>query len=299
MTDSSLSSPLLIIVTGLSGSGHSTALKALEDRGVYCMDNLPLELLPSTVRHLRHSTDYPESTYAFGMDVRSKSFALGFLNMKNELAQGERLDCLFLTADTSVIATRFGATRRRHPLITTGKTLEDAIDRERVLLSPIEDSADVVLDTSQWSPHQLARAVEARYASALPERNMTVTITSFGFKFGQHRMVDSIFDVRFLKNPNYVPELKVKDGRDLDVSQYVFSDPSAEEMFRRIEDLNRYVLPRYVREGKHYFRLGIGCSGGQHRSVAFAERLAASLKANPIPNILVQVSHRDLDQYRD
>jgi UPF0042 nucleotide-binding protein len=287
-------SGLIIIVTGLSGAGHSTALKALEDSGIYCIDNLPLILLQGTVEHVSGAKIYGEKAFAFGMDVRSTQFAEDFLTIKEKLANRYAIDVLFLTADPGVIATRFNATRRRHPLVVGDGGVLEAIEFERSLLAPVEEAADLILDTSKLTPSQLARAVEARYSSLVAKRRMLVSIASFGFKYGQLESVDTMFDVRFLRNPNYEPELKPLTGLDKRVSDYVFRDPAAEEMFRHIDSINRFMLPRYYKEGKNYFRIGIGCSGGKHRSVAFAQRIGQSLQETPIKNLEVQVQHRDI-----
>ncbi len=288
--------PHLVIVTGLSGSGVSTALKALSDGGMYCIDNLPTDLVMATVDLYENGKIPAEGGLALCMDVRDQKFASTFHELKKKLTDRIRVEVIFLTAEIHVIATRYGATRRKHPLLLSGETLTEAIEREREVLGPVEEAADVVLDTTKWSPHQLARAVEARVSKDLPARVLNVTITSFGFKYGQLQPVDTMFDLRFIENPYFVPELRDLSGLDPEVGKFIFEHENAKELFRRIEDYLRFVLPYYYREGKHYFRVGIGCSGGRHRSVTFAEELGQSFLRQPIPNMITTILHRDIDQ---
>lgn len=288
--------PHLVIVTGLSGSGVSTALKALSDSGMYCIDNLPTDLVLPTVELLERGRIPAENGLALCMDVRDQDFVASFPDLKRLLTGRIRIEVVFLTAEVHVIATRYGATRRKHPLLQSGETLTEAIEREREILGPIEESADVVLDTTKWSPHQLARAVESRVSKNLPARTLNVTITSFGFKYGQLQPVDTMFDLRFIENPYFLPELRDLSGIDPEVCNFIFEHDNAKEMFRRIEDYLRFVLPFYYREGKHYFRVGVGCSGGRHRSVAFAESLGQAFLKVPIPNMITTILHRDIDQ---
>lgn len=287
--------PLLVIVTGLSGSGNSTALNALADAGMYCIDNLPMEMIGPTIDLLESGRINAENGLALGMDVRDKSFARRFPAFKEQIADRVRTEVVFLTADDQVIATRFSTTRRKHPLLRGGETLTEVIEHERQLLSPVEEAADIVIDTSALSPHQLARAMEARFSKDLPARMLHVTITSFGFKYGQLKPVDSLFDVRFLDNPYFVPALREKTGLDVDVRDFIFGYDNAKTMFGKIEDMVRFLLPLYYQEGKHYFRLGIGCSGGRHRSVSFAEELGRVFFERPIPNTITTIIHRDIE----
>lgn len=288
-------SPLLVIVTGLSGAGNSTALNALADAGMYAIDNLPMEMLEPTIGLLESGRIVATHGLALCMDVRDQSFARQFPEMKKKLAGRIRLEVIFLTADQHAIATRFGTTRRKHPLMRGGETLQEAIDTERELLGPVEEAADIVFDTTHWNPQQLARAVEQRLASDLPPRVLHVTITSFGFKHGQADPVDTMFDVRFLDNPYFVPELKDKSGLEPEVRDYIFSHQPAKQMLQKMEDMLRFLLPLYYREGKHYFRLGVGCTGGRHRSVCFAEELGQTFLKKPIPHTMITILHRDID----
>ena len=286
---------LLVIVTGLSGAGLSTVINALQDVGFYCIDNLPFELIWQTV-DLIESGNISAKGFAFGMDIRDKKFAQSFPAIKEKLKQKIRLDVVYLEADRNVLATRYSATRRKHPLTAGDITISKAIVREAKLLAPVKQSADVVFDTTMWSPHNLARMIEKRYSDDLPPRKLYVTITSFGFKYGVLRQCDEIFDVRFLTNPYFSPELKDKHGLQKEVDQYVFADQNAEIFLSKIVDMHKFLLPLYFIEGKHYFRIGIGCTGGKHRSVSFAKRLAERLTECAIPHIEIQVAHRDIEQ---
>ncbi len=285
--------PLLVIVTGLSGAGKSTAIKALEDLSFYCIDNLPFDLVEQAVEHLLTSPWAPQR-YALGMDARDRRFLSGFAGLRERLKGRIELDVLFLTASDEQLAERFITTRRKHPMLDVGGELLAAIRREINALRPIEDLADVAFDTSTWSPHILARKVEERYSGHTIGRLMHVTVTSFGFKHGMLKPADTVFDVRFLRNPYFDASLKEKTGLDPAVSAYVFQDPLSKIFLDKVIDLHRLLLPEYFKEGKHYFRMGIGCTGGKHRSVAIAERLAVELAACQIPQIAISVSHRDI-----
>lgn len=288
--------PRLVIVTGLSGSGVSTALNALSDLGMYCIDNLPTDLVIPTIDLLEKGRLPAENGLALCMDVRDRKFASDFPELKKKITAKTMVEVIFLTSEVHVIATRYGATRRKHPLLLSGETLNEAIEREREILGPVEESADIVLDTTKWSPHQLARAVESRVSMDLPARVLNVTITSFGFKYGQLQPVDTMFDLRFIENPYFVPDLREKSGLDQEVVSFIFGHENANQMFQRIEDYLRFVLPYYYREGKHYFRVGVGCSGGRHRSVAFAEALGQAFLKKPVANMITTILHRDIDQ---
>lgn len=288
---------LLVIVTGLSGAGNSTALAALADCGMYCIDNLPMEMFGTIIDFLEAGRINAENGIALGMDVRDKSFALQFPELKKKYAERIRLEVVFLTADDHVVATRFTTTRRRHPLMKGGETLPEVIEEERQMLAPVEEAADVVFDTTSWSPHMLARQMEQRFYRDVPARMLHITITSFGFKYGQLKPVDTMFDVRFLENPYFVPELRDKSGLDPEVRDFIFARDDAKEMMQKIDGMLRFLLPKYYMEGKHYFRLGIGCSGGRHRSVAFAEELGRAFLASPIANTITTIIHRDNDHH--
>lgn len=286
----------LIVITGLSGAGNSTALHSVADAGLYCIDNLPMELLEPTIDLFASGRIHAEAGLAICMDVRNPSFAERFPAVRRSLSPRVRIFVVFMTAEAQVIATRFGATRRKHPLLVKGETLLEAIEREREMLEPVEEAADLVLDTSTWSPQHLARTLERHLTGSLPARVLHVSVTSFGFKYGQLEPVDMLFDVRFLDNPFFVSDLKRLSGLESPVRDYVFSRPAAGTMFEKMQDLLRFLLPLYYGEGKHYFRIGIGCTGGRHRSVAFAEALGQAFLSTPLANTVLTVMHRDIER---
>ncbi len=286
--------PLLVIVTGLSGAGKSTAIKALEDLGFYCIDNLPFAMVDTAVDYLLQSKWQPQR-YVLGMDARDTDFIAGFADLQLRLRKKINFDVLFLSSSADQLAARFSTTRRKHPLLDTGGQLIAAIRREIHALQPIEAMADVAFDTSTWSVHFLARKIEERYSGRLVGRQLHVNITSFGFKNGMLKPADTIFDVRFLRNPYFDPHLKDRTGLEQAVARYVFEDPNAETFLNKLIDLHSFLFPEYYKEGKHYFRLGIGCTGGKHRSVAIAERLAMALAELELPQIAISVNHRDID----
>jgi len=285
--------PLLVMVTGLSGAGKSVAINALEDIGFYCIDNLPSRLVDPIIELIDEKKN-ERRLFAIGMDVRDQDFINDFPSITKKLSEVAKLDVLFLNADDEALVTRFSATRRKHPLLDVGGELLASIRRERDLLRPVEDASDVGFDSTRLNPHQLARMVEQRYEGKAPQRRLHVTITSFGFKYGALRDADNIYDVRFLPNPHFVESLRDKTGLDSKVRDYVMEQESAQDFFARLLDFQCFLLPQYYNEGKHYFRVGIGCTGGKHRSVAIAERLGQELSQAQLPNIILSVHHRDL-----
>ena len=285
--------PHLVIVTGLSGAGKSVATKALEDIGYYCIDNLPIDLVESTVRYLLDNQ--PQAIQmALGLDLRSPEFVSRFMELQTKLEGIIDTTIVYLSATDEILAQRYSTTRRKHPMHDQTGELVAAIRREIATLKIVEQAADVAFDTSNWSPHQLARQIEKQFSRDSQFRSLHVSITSFGFKHGIIKPVDSVFDVRFLKNPHFDPKLKPKTGLDAEVRDYVFTDPHTKQFADKIIDLHRFLLPCYYAEGKHYFRIGIGCTGGQHRSVALAEHIGFKLAEARVPNTYVSVTHRDI-----
>lgn len=288
------SKPLLALITGLSGAGRSVAIRALEDNGFYCIENLPLAMFDAAIDFIK-SSDH--DSFALGLNVAEKKFAEQFPRLKEKLAKEFEVDVVFLTADEQTIASRYSTTRRKHPLLDTGGEIVGATLREKKLLEPVEQCADAIFDTTPWSPHYLARVIENRYSKHRPSRNLFVTITSFGFKYGLYRPADSIYDVRFLDNPYFVSDLKDKSGLNEAVKEFIFGDARSEEFLKKLLDLHKFLLPEYYKEGKHYFRIGIGCTGGKHRSVCIAEELGKRLSDAKIDKVLVSVFHRDLNEF--
>jgi UPF0042 nucleotide-binding protein len=274
----------LVIVTGLSGSGKSYVFKCLEDMGYLCVDNLPLPL----VEPLLSEVSAPR--VGIILDVRNADFASGFppiLARVRERVPGARL--LFLDASEESLIRRFSETRRPHPL-SVDRPLLTALRNERELLEDVRALADVVVDTSAMTVHELRSFMQKTFVGEKAGARMVVSATSFGYKFGVPHDVDLIFDVRFLANPHFVPELKPKIGTDPAVAAYIEQDPQTGEFLSRLAEFLDYLLPLYEREHKSYLSIGIGCTGGKHRSVYVAEHLARLLQQRGLP---VRVSHRD------
>ena len=279
------------IVTGVSGAGRSTAAKVLEDLGWFVVDNLPPELL-ETVVDLGARSKGQVTRIAVVMDVRSRAFTADLGSALKELdTRGARPRVVFLDADDSVLIRRFEANRRSHPLQGDGR-LVDGIDAERELLAPLRDLADLVVDTSHRSVHELRKAVEEAFSESAAEVGASVTVLSFGYKHGLPADADLVVDVRFLPNPHWIPELREHDGREAVVSDYVLSQEGAEEFLEAYLALLRLVGVGYRREGKRYLTVAVGCTGGKHRSVAIAEELARRMSGED--GVRVTVSHRDV-----
>jgi len=274
----------LVFVTGLSGSGKSYVFKCLEDMGYFCVDNLPLSL----VEPLLSQVSAPR--VGIILDVRNPDFASRFppiLARVRERVPGARL--LFLDASEESLIRRFSETRRPHPL-SVDRPLLTALRKERKLLEEVRSLADVVVDTSSMTVHELRSFMQKTFVGEQGAARMVVSATSFGYKFGVPHDVDLIFDVRFLANPHFVPELKPKIGTDPAVAAYIEKDPQTREFLARLAGFLDYLLPLYEREHKSYLSIGIGCTGGKHRSVYVAEQLSRALQARGLP---VRVSHRD------
>jgi UPF0042 nucleotide-binding protein len=279
------------IVTGVSGAGRSTAAKVLEDLGWFVVDNLPPELL-ETVVDLGARSKGQVTRIAVVMDVRSRAFTADLGSALKDLdTRGARPRVVFLDADDAVLIRRFEANRRSHPLQGDGR-LVDGIDAERELLAPLRDLADLVVDTSHRSVHELRKAVEEAFAESAAEVGSSVTVLSFGYKHGLPADADLVVDVRFLPNPHWIPELREHDGREAVVSDYVLSQEGAEEFLEAYLALLRLVGVGYRREGKRYLTVAVGCTGGRHRSVAIAEELARRMAGED--RVRVTVSHRDV-----
>jgi RNase adapter protein RapZ len=274
----------LVVVTGLSGSGKSYVFKCLEDMGYFCVDNLPLPLVEPLLSQVT------ASRVGVILDVRNPDFAARFPPILSRLrarVPGTRL--LFLDASEEALIRRFSETRRPHPL-SVDQPLLTALRNERELLEDVRTLADVVVDTSAMTVHELRSFIQKTFVGEETAARMVVSATSFGYKFGVPHDVDLIFDVRFLANPHFVPELKLKVGTDPAVAAYIEKDSETAEFLERLAGFLDYLLPLYEREHKSYLSIGIGCTGGRHRSVYVAEQLARMLQARGLP---VRVSHRD------
>lgn len=279
----------MIVVTGMSGSGRSAALKAFEDIGYYCVDNLPLPLLPEFIKYARTTEDAFRS--AIGIDIRERGFAEEFPMRYGALkAAGMEIEMLFLEASDQALVRRYSETRRPHMLAKGAMPLLDAIRQERVALAEVRTFADRIVDTTDYTVHDLRQSVERHYSDVMNGRPLLVTIVTFGYKFGAPYELDLLFDMRFLPNPHFVPELRPLTGEDRRVRDYVIARPESEEFLTRLMDFLGYLLPRYTSEGKSYLTIGFGCTGGRHRSVAVALTVADRLRTSGHE---VNVKHRD------
>jgi UPF0042 nucleotide-binding protein len=278
------------VVTGLSGAGRSTAAKCLEDLGWFVVDNLPPELI-STMVELGAKAQGAVTRVAVVMDVRSRAFTDDLAAIIRGLdASGYKPRVLFLEATDDVLVRRFEQVRRGHPMQADGRLI-DGIKAERDLLGPLREDADLVLDTSTLSVHQLRAKIEDAFGTDATT-STKVTVLSFGYKYGIPMDADLVMDVRFLPNPFWIPELKDLTGKDADVRNYVLTQEGAEEFLDRYHELLRLIGAGYRREGKRYLTLAIGCTGGKHRSVAISEELSRRLADED--RMAVKVVHRDL-----
>ncbi len=282
----------LSIITGLSGSGKSVALHALEDAGYYCIDNLPAFLLPSLATELANRQDDCFQLTAVGIDARNPTDALGQLSvlMAPLKKQGIHYEVIFLEAQDETLIKRFSETRRKHPLSNDNRSLAEAISYERELLASFLSAADLKIDTTQTNVHQLRRLIQDRMSDH-GETELSLLVQSFGFKHNVPRDADFVFDVRCLPNPHWHPELRPLTGRDNAVISFLEKSSDAQEMKKNIKDYLMRWIPNFADDGRSYLTIAIGCTGGQHRSVYLAEQLAADFQAT---GQHVQVRHREI-----
>lgn len=280
--------PELVIITGLSGSGKGSVLKALEDLGFYAVDNLPLELIPKFAELTRDNPSIGSA--ALVVDIREGKGLRKFPEIFARLRKSANSRLLFLEADDEAIARRFSETRRPHPL-GAGESILKSIRAERRLLAPIRRVADLVLNTSKFTVHELRDSIGEHFRGQRDESKILIYVTSFGYRNGVPPDSDLVFDVRFLPNPNYIPRFKHLTGRNPAVARYIRSFPQTTEFIQRITDLLTYLLPHYIREGKSYLTIAFGCTGGQHRSVMMADQIAKNLSH---AGFKAKVNHRDI-----
>ena len=281
----------LVIITGFSGAGKSTAMAVFEDEGYFCVDNLPSEMIRALVELFMHTGSKVQRA-AVVSDVRGGTYFEGFASMLDGLrTTGVKHRVLFLDADEQTLLTRYKETRRRHPLAPRG-TVTDGVARERELLLPLRGRADVVIDTSGLTAAMLRRKLADELLPSRTPGRLAVTFESFGFKYGPTRDPDLLLDVRFLPNPHYETALRPLTGDDQAIVEFINRDGALDAFYERLHPLLDYLLPQYLAEGKAHLVVAIGCTGGRHRSVAIASHLAARYSAEP--EYLVHVVHRDV-----
>jgi UPF0042 nucleotide-binding protein len=280
----------LVILTGLSGSGKSTVLRAFEDMGFYCVDNLPVELIPIFAElHAAGEGDFARA--ALLVDAREGVQLERLPPLLRHLQKDHPITLVFIEANEDALLRRYSETRRPHPL---GKnySVRESLRHERALMEPIRKLADVVIDSTQFNVHELRHFVTRRFKNP-DTRPMLVSVVSFGFRYGVPSDADLVFDVRFLPNPHFVPRLRPYTGKDRKVRQYIRSFPQTGGFLRRIESLLAYLIPHYIREGKSYLTIAFGCTGGKHRSVMLAESVKQALEKR---GYSTKVVHRDIEK---
>lgn len=283
----------LVVISGPSGSGKTLALRTFEDGGYFCVDNLPVTLIP-VFADLCAGSRQDIKRAALVVDVREGTLLRDFPEIYRRLKaeRGRRLRLIFFECDDETLMRRFSETRRPHPL-APGGNLEEGIRRERQMLAPLRDLADLILDSSSTTVHQMRRYLLEHVAPQAGGQPMTITLLSFGYKHGVPPESDLLFDARFLPNPFFVEDLRARTGRDPEVVAYLESAPEYEGFRRRLLELLLFLIPQYIREGKSYLTVSIGCTGGRHRSVALGEAIAADLRAQ---GYAVSAAHRDLEK---
>jgi RNase adapter protein RapZ len=289
--EANVPSPDLVIITGLSGAGKATVLKAFEDLGFYAVDNLPIELVPKFAG-LTHDSKGSRKA-ALTIDIREGEALKEFPKIFRALKRQLNVKLLFLDADDQILQRRYSETRRPHPLGTDSTVLR-GIQDERAQLGPIQQLADLSIDTSKLNVHELRALINEKFHGTKDESKILIYVNSFGFRHGVPSDSDLVFDVRFLPNPNYIPEFKKLSGRHPSVARYIRSFPQTIEFINRISDLLIYLLPHYIREGKSYLTISFGCTGGQHRSVLIANEIRKRLSK---AGYSVKESHRDVNRH--
>jgi len=280
----------VVFITGLSGSGKSNAIKCFEDLGFFCVDNLPTALLPKFTELCAQSGN-EINRVAIGIDVRERGFFKNFLEILDELKkENYAIEILFLEASDEALVRRFSETRRPHPLAKNGSVI-DGIRLEREMLSELRKRADKIIDTTNYSVHQLKEILNKYYLES-EGRKLTISFISFGYKFGIPYDADLIFDVRFMQNPNFVKELKLLKGSDKRVIDYILKFQEAKAFLEKLYEFLRFLIPMYEKEGKSYLTIGIGCTGGRHRSVAVSEILKGYLEKE---GYSLNIKHRDIE----
>ena len=281
----------IIIITGRSGSGKSTAIAAFEDAGYYCVDNMPVALLPKFLE-LPIKSNSEIAGLAFVMDLREKSFLSRYSSIFKSLKKkGHQFEILFLDADEETLLKRYSQTRRHHPL-SQDKSLLEGIRTEQKQLKDLKIAADKIINTSHFNVHELKSVISDIAQKSKNFAPMKINILSFGFKYGIPHEADLVMDVRFLSNPHFVPELKNLDGKNERVKNYVLDNDEARRFLKKYLDMLDYLIPMYEKEGKAYLTIAVGCTGGRHRSVTISEAVFEHIKK---PDMQIIITHRDID----
>jgi UPF0042 nucleotide-binding protein len=282
----------IVIITGLSGSGKSTALRALEDIGFFCVDNLPVMLLPKLLE-LQTGTSGEVSKIALVMDLREKHFLEKHIDVLSRLRKKKyNIEILFLDTNNDLLLRRFSETRRMHPL-SEGKTILENIELERDKLQELKEMATHVIETSDYSVHQLKKHVQRLFLAPGTAKKLLINLISFGYRFGLPPDADIVLDVRFLPNPHFVKGLRACNGNEKAVKEYVMDWDETREFLVRLSEMMTFLVPLYEKEGKSYLNIGIGCTGGKHRSVVILNQLAQYFTGR---DYTTNVSHRDIDR---
>jgi len=280
----------ITIITGLSGSGKTTAINALEDAGFFCIDNLPVILLPRFLK-LKSKADSEITKLALVMDLREREFLQQYPEIFKDLSkEGYRFEIIFLEASTETLLRRYSQTRRKHPL-SEGKSLLEGIQAEREALRELRNLADLVIDTSNYNVHQLKEHILTHALKEVPEKRMKIYILSFGYKYGIPYDADIVVDVRCLPNPHFVQELKNLNGTSREVKQFMDGQEETQQFLKKYLELLFYLIPLYEKEGKSSLTIAVGCTAGRHRSVSIAETIFEELKKT---NNAITVTHRDI-----
>lgn len=281
----------LVIISGMAGSGKSLAANAFEDLGYFCVDNLPVGLIAPFRELIGRSRD-PSVSSALVIDAREGSFLQELPEVVTSLRLAkEPVELLFFDCSDDVLKRRFSESRRPHPIARVGATLDQTIEEEREALKPLREIADRIIDTSNFTAHQLRSFLKSAFETDSRHSGLRLNVVSFGFKYGVPSQVDLLFDVRFLPNPYFVDDLRPLTGQDSEIQDYLKAEPVTGEFFGRLRDFVDFLIPHYSSEGKSYLTIAIGCTGGKHRSVAMTEWLGRHLRSQDLP---ASISHRDL-----
>ncbi|MDI6801069.1 MAG: RNase adapter RapZ [Thermodesulfovibrionales bacterium] len=282
----------VVIISGLSGAGKTVALRALEDSGYFCIDNLPITLIEPFLLTIKATENIKK--VGIGVDVREKEFLSDAYQILSALKGRYATEILFFEAEKDILARRFKETRRPHPVLSASNkmNIDYAIEEEKRLLSVIKDASDRIIDTSTYTPHQLRHMMMSVYGDSAAVEGFNISLISFGYKFGAPLNADLLFDVRFLPNPYFIPELKPLKGTDAVVSDFVLSSADASDFISHLNSFLDFLIPGYIKEGRTYLVIGIGCTGGVHRSPAIVEEIAKNIKQRH--GIRLNVIHRDV-----